>query len=313
MELRHLRYFVAVAEEQNVTQAAKRLHLSQPPLSRQIHDLETEMGLALFERDANTIRLTKAGRIFLLEARAVLQRAEDAVSFTKSMANRKQSRIRVGSFATPTVEIIPRALRAFQRTNPEVTVNLRSILKQDVSRALRSGEVDVSFAVYGSPEDFHGLSVEPVGTYPLRVAVHKTHRFARLREVPMTELAKQTILGCRGQTKLFLPDTSGLKTVEEYDSVESLITGVETGRGVTIFYQVISRIAGGRLVLRPLKPSPQPPPIVLAYRKEAVSPTIAAFVACVRTAQLNTCAEPLARAELPSGRPRLNWSTHVLG
>src|SRR5258707_2798562 len=144
MELRHLRYFVAVAEEQNVTQAAKRLHLSQPPLSRQIHDLETEMGLALFEHGTNAIRLTKAGRVFLLEARAVLQRAEDAVSFTKSMANREQSRIRVGSFPTPTVEIIPRALRAFQRTNPEVTVNLRSILKQDVSRALRSGEVDVS-------------------------------------------------------------------------------------------------------------------------------------------------------------------------
>src|ERR1700756_1659736 len=102
MELRHLRYFVAVAEEQNVTQAAKRLHISQPPLSRQIRDLEMEMGLALFERGANAIRLTEAGRIFLLEARAVLQRAEDAVSFTKSMANRKQSGVRVGSSACAT-------------------------------------------------------------------------------------------------------------------------------------------------------------------------------------------------------------------
>lgn len=109
MELRHLRYFVAVAEEQNVTQAAKRLHISQPPLSRQIRDLEMEMGLVLFERGANAIRLTEAGRIFLLEARAVLQRAEDAVSFTKSMANRKQSGVRVGSSACSTFEIIPRA------------------------------------------------------------------------------------------------------------------------------------------------------------------------------------------------------------
>ena len=304
MELRHLRYFVAVAEEQNVTQAAKRLHLSQPPLSRQIRDLETEIGLTLFERGANVIRLTEAGRIFLLEAREVLRRAEDAVSFTKSMVNRKHSGVRVGSSACPSVEIIPRALRAFERTNPEVTVNVRSMPMRELPRALRAGELDVSVSAYGSSEyfrgedfqgeDFRGLSVEPLGTYPVRVAVHKEHRFARLREVPMSELAKQTILAARGQMKLFLPDSSGLKTVEEYDSLESLIAGVETGRGVSVVYQAISRIAGGRLVLRPLKPSPEPPPIVMAYRKESVSPTIDAFVAAVRTAKLNPCAEPIA-------------------
>lgn len=163
---------------------------------------------------------------------------------------------------------------------------------RDLPRALRSGELDVSLAAYGSPEDFQGLSVELLGTYPVRVAVHKTHRFVRLREVPMAELAKETILGAQGHTKIFLPRTSGLKTVEEYDSVESLIAGVETGRGVTVVYQVVSRIAGGRVVLRPLKPSPQPPPIVVAYRKEGVSATTAAFVAAVRTAKLNTVQKP---------------------
>ena len=78
MELRHLKYFVAVAEEQNITRAAARLHVSQPPLSRQIHDLEHELGVTLFERGPKAVRLTKAGKLFLPEARAVLQRAEDA-------------------------------------------------------------------------------------------------------------------------------------------------------------------------------------------------------------------------------------------
>ena len=101
MELRHLRYFVAVAEEQNVSRAAKRLHVSQPPLSRQIRDLETEMGVALFERSVKAIRLTEAGKIFLFEARAALQRAEDAVALAKSVANRKRNQVHVGYSVPP--------------------------------------------------------------------------------------------------------------------------------------------------------------------------------------------------------------------
>jgi LysR family transcriptional regulator, benzoate and cis,cis-muconate-responsive activator of ben and cat genes len=292
MELRHLRYFIAVAEEQNITRAAERLHISQPPLSRQIRDLESELGLALFERSAKAIHLTEAGRLFLAEARAVVLRVEDAVTFTKSLANGKQGRVRVGCCISPSVEIIPRALRAFRRTNPQVMVDLRRIQVVDMPRALRSGELDVCLGACGSPEDFKGLSIEPLGTYPLRVAVHKRHRFARLKTVPMTELVKQTVLTARGQLKLFLPHLPDI-TTEEYDGLESLIAAVESGRGVTIVSQVISRITGGRLVLRPLSPSPHPPQIVVAYRKEGMSAMIAAFLAAVRAAKLTTSADPL--------------------
>src|SRR5207249_7024652 len=86
MELRHLRYFVAVAEEQNVTRAAARLHVSQPPLSRQIRDLEDELGVALFNHGAKSVRLTEAGKVFLTEAHAVLQRVDDAVQMAKAVA-----------------------------------------------------------------------------------------------------------------------------------------------------------------------------------------------------------------------------------
>jgi DNA-binding transcriptional LysR family regulator len=295
MELRHLRYFVAVAEEQNLSLAAQRLHVSRPPLSRQIRDLETEMGFALFERGAKAIRLTQAGKIFLLEARAVLQRAEDAVAFTKSVANQKRSQIHVGYSVPPAVEILPRALRAFQRTNPQVGVDLRMMSEQKMLRAIRSGNLEVALTAYHVATDFEGLSVEELGTYPVVVAAHKKHRFARLREVQMSEVARQPILALSRDeypgyqaslARLFLPYTTPPKIVAEYESLESIIAGVEAGRGVAIFYQGISRISGKRVVLRPLKPAPPSPPIVIAYRKEGGSATVAAFVEAARTAKL---------------------------
>ena len=94
----------------------------------------------------------------------------------------------------PAVVILPRALRAFERTDPQVHVDLRMMSALERLRTLRSGELDVAFTNYIVPKDFEGLSLEELGTYPLRVAAHKKHRFARLREVPVSEVARQPIL-----------------------------------------------------------------------------------------------------------------------
>src|SRR5438445_4169669 len=96
MELRHLRYFIAVAEKENMTRAAAQLHVSQPPLSRQIRDLEDELGVALFDHGAKAVRLTEAGRVFLNEARAVVERANEAVHLVKAVAGGKRGEIHVG-------------------------------------------------------------------------------------------------------------------------------------------------------------------------------------------------------------------------
>src|SRR2546421_12747080 len=96
MELRHLRYFIAAAEEENVSRAALKLHVSQPALSRQIRDLEEELGFLLLERSAKSVRLTEAGRTFLAEVRAVLQRAEEAVKAARAVANGGSSELHIG-------------------------------------------------------------------------------------------------------------------------------------------------------------------------------------------------------------------------
>src|SRR5436190_18750447 len=114
MELRHLRYLVAVAEAENVSRAALKLHVSQPALSRQVRDLEEELGFDLLERSAKSVRLTDAGRVFLTESRAVLQRVDGAVNAARTVATGSHGELHVGYAPTLTVRILPAALRAFQ-------------------------------------------------------------------------------------------------------------------------------------------------------------------------------------------------------
>src|SRR5579863_6133402 len=109
MELRHLRYFIAVAEQENVSRAALKLHVSQPGISRQIHDLEEELGFSLFERSAKALKLTVAGRKFLEEARAVLQRVDQAVKNARAVAMGADAEIHVGYAPSRTIQILPRA------------------------------------------------------------------------------------------------------------------------------------------------------------------------------------------------------------
>ena len=119
MELRHLRYFIAVAEAENVTRAAERLHVSQPPLSRQIHDLEEELGMPLFHRTGKSLQLNAAGKVFLVEARAVLERAEQAMQAVQALSHQHEQTIDVGYAPSLSVEILPPILRLFEQSQFE--------------------------------------------------------------------------------------------------------------------------------------------------------------------------------------------------
>jgi LysR family transcriptional regulator, benzoate and cis,cis-muconate-responsive activator of ben and cat genes len=293
MELRHFRYFVAVAEEESVTRAAARLHVSQPPLSRQIRDLEREMDVALFERTSKGVRLTEAGRVFLVEARGLLQRADEAVERAKAYGLGRRGNVRVGH-ASPTIDILRRALRSFWRTYPEVTVDLLAMTSQGMLRGLRECTLDVALTVSIAPRDFDGLAVEHLGAYAVRVAMSRKHRFAKLREVPLRDIAAEPIVAFTrsehpeayaGVLQILAPFTRSPNIVDEHDSFANLITAVEAGRGVALVSNNMSVISGERLVMRPLKPAPPSLPIAMAYRKEELSAAAAAFIAATRAAK----------------------------
>src|SRR6267378_1211338 len=159
VELRHLRYFVAVAEMENVSRAALKLHVSQPALSRQIRDLEDELGFSLLERSAKSVRLTEAGRAFLTEARAVLQRAEDAVKAARAIAT-GSGELHVGYAPSLTARILPPALRAFQAEFPNVRVKLHDFSTEEMLAGLREGKLQIVLVVRLSRAMSRGLRFE---------------------------------------------------------------------------------------------------------------------------------------------------------
>jgi LysR family transcriptional regulator, benzoate and cis,cis-muconate-responsive activator of ben and cat genes len=267
MELRHLRYFVAVAEEENVTRAAARLHVSQPPLSRQIRDLEAELGLDLFDRTPKSVRLTEAGKVFYREAQAVLQRADEAVAAVKAVAGGGAGELHIGYAPSLTVELLPRALRRFQETSPGVKISLHDLSTEQMLAGLRDGSLDAALMVRTSSAALRGLQFRKLVTYHVCAAAHPSHPLAKRRKVPLAELADERLIAYsqaeypeyHESLKLLFPNARRRPRVaEEHDSVTSLIAAVESGRGVAIVTESLRCMVGERLVLRPISPAPEP-------------------------------------------------------
>ena len=291
MELRHLRYFVAVAEEQNVTRAAARLHVSQPPLSRQIRDLEDELGIALFEHRAKAVRLTEVGRVFLTEACAALRRVDEAVQMAKAVAGGQRGEIHIGFAPSLTVEILPGALRHFQEATPDVRVHLHDLSTQEMLRGLRDAQLHVALMIQAPAKVMNGIIFEELRRYPVCIAAHPAHPLARRRTVELRRVAAERLIAYTladypeyhaWLAHLFAGSERPPRISEEHDSSTSLIAAVEAGRGIALVQQGFECLAGPRLKLRPITPAPPPFVVGLAYRKELNSAAVQNFIAAVK-------------------------------
>jgi DNA-binding transcriptional LysR family regulator len=294
MELRHLRYFVAVAEEQNVSRAAVRLHVSQPPLSRQIRNLEEELGIALFDHGAKAVWLTEAGRVFLTEARMILQRVEGAVQMAKDAAGGKRGEIHIGYAPSLTVELLPRALKYFRKSNPGVRVRLHDLSTQDMVHGLRDGKLHAALLVQVPPKTLAGLVFEELQHHAVCVAMHPAHPLARARRVGLKEVAEEHLVAFTLAdypehqawiAGLFAPLHRPPQIVEEHDSFTSLIAAVESGRGVAVIAQPLNGLGSPRLKIRPLQPAPPPLGLGIAYRKKFRSTATDSFIDAARRAK----------------------------
>ncbi|MBS0348819.1 MAG: LysR family transcriptional regulator [Proteobacteria bacterium] len=187
MELRHLRYFVAVAEELNFTRAAERLHIGQPPLSQQIQALEEELGAQLFERTKRRVALTPAGQRFLEHARRVLEQAGRAVNDVRRVARGEVGELKIGfTSSLPFTAVLPNVVRRYREQRPDVTLNLREMFTPDQYVAIEAGELDLGFVRYTGLETPAGLDVREIHNDPLRLVINAAHPLASR---PMLSLA----------------------------------------------------------------------------------------------------------------------------
>ena len=322
MELRHLRYFVAVAEELHFGRAAERLRIAQPPLSRQIADLERELGTPLFSRVKRRIQLTHAGRAFLKEARLTLAQADRAFRTAQRAARGEVGRLRVGFVEAATYSgILPDVLAFFRQHVPNVGLELFELSSLQQTEALREGRIEVGI-LHSPPHDAkQWLQVERVLADPMVAALPQGHRLASLESVPLTELAPEPFLLFRRPTGPGLYDriiaacqAAGFspRVAQEAGQVQTLVGLVSAGMGVALVPGSFAELRRPGLVYRPVTGLAVDMGTWLAWRANDDSPVRERFVTALRavarlrsgvgSSRIAAAAAPAAAADRPPGQ-----------
>jgi DNA-binding transcriptional LysR family regulator len=259
MELRHLRYFVAVAEALNFTKAATGLRVAQPALSRQVSDLEDELGVDLLKRTSHGVLLTEEGKLFLGEARGILKRADESVMKVRALARGEFGELQVGYVPPLDLHMLPRSLAEFQETTPGVKVVLHDLGSDDICHELRNGRLHLGLMMQPSEESTAGIEFEEIGRYPFFVAMASGHPLSRMKTVSLKALVNEPlgVLDRRRNSefhrilhRVFTPRRPNIAA--ESDSMNSLITEINIGKCVAVVSQIFKQAVGKRLLYRKL-------------------------------------------------------------
>ncbi len=289
MELRHLRYFVAVAEELHFGRAAQRLFMAQPPLSQQVLQLEREIGTSLLERTNRRVQLTAAGQVFLQEARDILARVDQAVLMAQRAARGEAGWLGVGFVASATYDVLPVILRRFRERFPEVELVLLELLGTEQGQALRENRIHVGFARL--PADVEGIVLETVVLNTLMVALPATHRLAHQESVDLSELAAEPFIIFPKQPESNYADyiirlcaSAGFtpNIVQKTGEVQTAVSLVDAGIGIAIVPASLQNLRREGVVYRPFTAPAPTIELSMGYCERASSPILPHFLAIAR-------------------------------
>jgi DNA-binding transcriptional LysR family regulator len=264
MELRQLRYFVAVAEAGNISRAAQKIFLTQPALSRQIKALEGEIGQCLLKREAHSISLTPAGEALLEEARALLQQADEIPDRIRRSA--QKVRLRVGYAPSLASGILSVAVENFTQKHAEAQVEIFDLSTKEMLSGLENGTLDLALTV-SSGDGTRGLSWIPLLRSSWCVAVSRQNPLARKTKVTKAAVSREKLLVfCQKDYPEYWKlvgdwlkkDGHRPAIAGEYDGVNSLLAGVESGLGVALVTNCSLKLAPERVRLKPIADGPEP-------------------------------------------------------
>ncbi|MBI4658828.1 MAG: LysR family transcriptional regulator [Verrucomicrobia bacterium] len=289
MELRHLRYFIAVAEELHFGRAAQRLHISQPPLSAQIRKLEDKVGTRLLLRTKRSVQLTPAGKAFLTEARQILDRTARAMEVARRAESSGATQLVVACGPIAMCVVAPVVLPIFRKRCPDVDLVLAESMPTGIIEGLQKGLVDAGLVV--SYFDAIALRREIILTLPLAAVVPRSHPIAKQKRIRLTQLEGEPfVLLSRGMGSGFSQHIVGLfqwrgvapRLAHEVATFLALFAMVAAGYGVSLVPESLARLAGPEVAFVALhepKPTIQ---LCMAWRANNLSPVLTTFLQVVR-------------------------------
>lgn len=285
MELRYLRYFVAVAEELNFTRAAARLHIAQPPLSQQIRRLEARLGVTLLHRTKRRVELTEAGRVFLHQAYQAIHSIEQGVQLAQRADRGEIGRLAIGFLVYTSYTLLPPILRAFRAQFPEVHVQLRLLTNTQQIPALRSGQIDLSFM--RPPVDDPEIASKLISRERFILALPATHPLARKKTVSIKQFANDPfIMYAHELGPVFHNEIFGYcrkagfapKVALEVSQINAAVGLVGSGIGVALVPQSAQRLHLDDVVYRPLVERAPNVDVLLAWQGRRPSQLLDAFI-----------------------------------
>lgn len=286
MEIRQLKYFIAVAEEGNISRAAARLHISQPPLTRHIQSLEDDLGVQLFNRTSSGVELTQAGALLLEHARNIKAHVELASLQAKRVASGQLGRIEIGVYGTAMLDAVPRILQSFAASHPQVELALQSAPKGPQIEALRQGRILIAFDRNLSETD--DIAVELVDREPIMLALHKNHPLAAEVSIRIPQLDGYEMIGELGrvhQRSSHLFQRHGIQhNVAQYaaDMISGAILAAG-GFGIAFVPASMTNMQLPNLVYRPLEDDSEPVMYLhCGYRRNETNPLLQEMLHTVR-------------------------------